>query len=71
MFGVQLSSLVSKDRKVPVVVERLITVIELHGLYVEGLYRRAGAQAKVKILKQLIDSGKEGNMSHDSYLRYY
>ncbi|XP_071169203.1 unconventional myosin-IXb-like isoform X27 [Mytilus edulis] len=66
VFGVQLSSLVSKDRKVPVVVERLITVIELHGLYVEGLYRRAGAQAKVKILKQLIDSGKEDLVAIDT-----
>ncbi|XP_052098600.1 unconventional myosin-IXa-like isoform X7 [Mytilus californianus] len=66
VFGVQLSSLVSKDRKVPVVVERLITVIELHGLYVEGLYRRAGAQAKVKVLKQLIDSGKEDLVAIDT-----
>ncbi|CAC5398987.1 MYO9 [Mytilus coruscus] len=65
VFGVQLSGLVSKDRKVPVVVERLITVIELHGLYVEGLYRRAGAQAKVKVLKQLIDSGKEDLVAID------
>ena len=60
VFGVPLSSLVSKDRKVPLIVERLIAIVELHGMYTEGLYRRAGAQAKVKLLKQLMDSGKEG-----------
>jgi hypothetical protein len=57
---VPLSSLVSKDRKVPLIVERLIAIVELHGMYTEGLYRRAGAQSKVKLLKQLMDSGKEG-----------
>lgn len=63
VFGVPLSSLVSKDRKVPLIVERLIAIVELHGMYTEGLYRRAGAQAKVKLLKQLMDSGKEGTFN--------
>lgn len=60
VYGVPLASLVSDERKIPVIVERLIVAIETHGMYTIGVYRKSGANAKVKQLKQNIDSGKEG-----------
>ncbi|XP_056022889.1 unconventional myosin-IXa-like isoform X5 [Ostrea edulis] len=59
VYGVPLASLVSDERKIPVIVERLIVAIETHGMYTIGVYRKSGANAKVKQLKQNIDSGKE------------
>ncbi|XP_078314826.1 unconventional myosin-IXb-like isoform X4 [Crassostrea virginica] len=59
VYGVPLASLVSDEHKIPVIVERLIVAIETHGMYTVGIYRKAGAIAKVKQLKQNIDSGKE------------
>lgn len=31
-----------ENGKVPLVVERLITTIEMYGLYTEGIYRKSG-----------------------------
>eukprot|EP00105_Crassostrea_gigas_P035727 XP_019919875.1 PREDICTED: unconventional myosin-IXa isoform X5 [Crassostrea gigas] len=59
VYGVPLASLVSDDHKIPVIVERLIVAIETHGMFTVGVYRKSGATAKVKQLKQNIDSGKE------------
>lgn len=42
VFGVRLDKLATVNGKVPLVVERLITTIEMHGLYSEGLYRKSG-----------------------------
>lgn len=55
-----MASLVSDEHKIPVIVERLIVAIETHGMFTVGVYRKSGATAKVKQLKQNIDSGKEG-----------
>lgn len=56
VFGAPLTSLVTDDCRVPLVVEQLITKIELKGLYTEGLYRKSGASSKINELKQLFDS---------------
>lgn len=37
--------------KIPVKIEQLITKIEMHGLYTEGLYRKSGVNSKIKELK--------------------
>ena len=47
VFSVPLEALVHRGEKIPSVVDRLITSIELYGLYTEGLYRKSGAQTKV------------------------
>lgn len=60
VFGAPLASLVTEKEKIPSVVGKLIDAIETHGLYTVGVYRKAGANAKMKLLKQNIDSGKEG-----------
>lgn len=44
IFGVPLHQLALGDGKVPVVVDCLITTIEIHGLYTEGIYRKSGVR---------------------------
>uniref|UniRef100_A0A8C1SX16 Myosin IXAb n=1 Tax=Cyprinus carpio TaxID=7962 RepID=A0A8C1SX16_CYPCA len=56
-FGVELSRLTSDERAVPLVVEKLINYIEMHGLYTEGIYRKSGSTNKSKELKQGLDTG--------------
>lgn len=57
-FGVELSRLTSDERAVPLVVEKLINYIEMHGLYTEGIYRKSGSTNKIKELKQGLDTGE-------------
>lgn len=59
-FGVELSQLTTDDRAVPLVVEKLINYIEIHGLYTEGIYRKSGSTNKIKELKMGLDTGEWG-----------
>ncbi|XP_035992065.1 LOW QUALITY PROTEIN: unconventional myosin-IXAa [Fundulus heteroclitus] len=65
-FGVEVSRLTSDERTVPLVVEKLINYIEMHGLYTEGIYRKSGSTNKVKELKLALDTDVE-NMNLDDY----
>ena len=56
-FGVEVSRLTNEERTVPLVVEKLINYIEMHGLYTEGIYRKSGSTNKIKELKQGLDTG--------------
>lgn len=42
VFGVPLQQLTSADEKIPLIVDRLITTIEMYFLYTEGIYRKSG-----------------------------
>uniref|UniRef100_A0AAY4E4Z7 Unconventional myosin-IXa-like n=1 Tax=Denticeps clupeoides TaxID=299321 RepID=A0AAY4E4Z7_9TELE len=65
-FGVELSRLTSEDRAVPLVVEKLINYIEMHGLYTEGIYRKSGSTNKIKELKMGLDADAN-SMNLDDY----
>lgn len=65
-FGVEVSRLTSDERAVPMVVEKLINYIEMHGLYTEGIYRKSGSTNKIKELKQGLDTDVE-SMNLDDY----
>ncbi|KAM6980529.1 unconventional myosin-IXAa-like [Aplochiton taeniatus] len=65
-FGVEVSRLTNDDRTVPLVVEKLINYIEMHGLYTEGIYRKSGSTNKIKELKQGLDTDVD-NMNLDDY----
>ena len=74
VFGAHLSSLVSEECRIPVIVEQLITTIELKGLYTEGLYRKSGTTSKITELKQRLEGCLRGaqtseplNIDLDSY----
>lgn len=47
VFGVPLPDLPTGETNIPIVVDRLITTIEMTGLYTEGLYRKSGLSSKV------------------------
>uniref|UniRef100_A0A673D124 Myosin IXAa n=1 Tax=Sphaeramia orbicularis TaxID=375764 RepID=A0A673D124_9TELE len=65
-FGVEVSRLTSDERTVPLVVEKLINYIEMHGLYTEGIYRKSGSTNKIKELKQGLDTDVN-SMNLDDY----
>uniref|UniRef100_A0A3P8VL15 Myosin IXA n=1 Tax=Cynoglossus semilaevis TaxID=244447 RepID=A0A3P8VL15_CYNSE len=65
-FGVEVSRLTNDEKTVPLVVEKLINYIEMHGLYTEGIYRKSGSTNKIKELKQGLDTDVE-NMNLDDY----
>ncbi|NXN08562.1 MYO9B protein, partial [Indicator maculatus] len=55
-FGVCVSSLTSERNSVPVVMEKLMEYVEMHGLYTEGIYRKSGSANRMKELKQLLQA---------------
>ncbi|KAM6943166.1 unconventional myosin-IXAa [Xenentodon cancila] len=65
-FGVDVSRLTNDERTVPLVVEKLINYIEMHGLYTEGIYRKSGSANKIKELKLGLDTDVE-SMNLDDY----
>ncbi|XP_061133421.1 unconventional myosin-IXAa isoform X2 [Syngnathus typhle] len=65
-FGVEVSRLITDERTVPLVVEKLINYIEMHGLYTEGIYRKSGSTNKIRELKQGLDTDVE-SMNLDDY----
>lgn len=52
--------------KIPVKIEQLMTKIEMHGLYTEGLYRKSGVNSKIKELKQKMSDSK-GEIDYELY----
>ncbi|XP_013418061.1 LOW QUALITY PROTEIN: unconventional myosin-IXa-like [Lingula anatina] len=66
IFGVQLCHLLQRGVKVPPVIERLITAIEMKGLYTEGVYRKSGAAVKTKQLVKAINADPDG-IDFDNY----
>ncbi|XP_012232804.1 unconventional myosin-IXb-like isoform X2 [Linepithema humile] len=67
VFGVPLYKLDCGDGKVPLVVDRLITTIEMHGLYTEGIYRKSGVSSKVRELKVKMDEGDLERVDFENY----
>ncbi|KAM7424521.1 hypothetical protein PAMA_000728 [Pampus argenteus] len=65
-FGVEVSRLTNDERTVPLVVEKLINYIEMHGLYTEGIYRKSGSTNKIKELKLGLDTDVD-SMNLDDY----
>lgn len=53
-FGVCVSALTSERNSVPVVLEKLLEYVEMHGLYTEGIYRKSGSANRMKELKQML-----------------
>ena len=58
VFGVHLQYLVDEGCKIPVFIERLISAIELDGLYTVGLYRKAGAAGRIRQLVNELNTGE-------------
>ncbi|XP_077174229.1 unconventional myosin-IXa isoform X3 [Paroedura picta] len=65
-FGVELSRLITEERTVPLVFEKLSSYIEMHALYIEGIYRKSGSANKIKELRQGLDTDLE-SVNLDDY----
>lgn len=57
-FGVCVDSLTSDKASVPIVLEKLLEHVEMHGLYTEGLYRKSGAANRTRELRQALQTGR-------------
>uniref|UniRef100_A0A452E9G8 Myosin IXB n=1 Tax=Capra hircus TaxID=9925 RepID=A0A452E9G8_CAPHI len=55
-FGVCVDSLTSDKVSVPIVLEKLLEHVEMHGLYTEGLYRKSGAANRTRELRQALQT---------------
>jgi len=66
VFGAPLERLVTKDERLPAVLEQLMTAIEMKGLYVEGLYRKSATQSKINELKQRLEEDRN-NVDLNNY----
>ncbi|PSN45275.1 hypothetical protein C0J52_10353 [Blattella germanica] len=64
---IPLHLLACGDGKVPIVVDRLITTIEMYGLYTEGIYRKSGVSSKVKELKARMEEGNIEAVNFENY----
>lgn len=51
--------------KIPTKIDQLITKIEMHGLYAEGLYRKSGVSSKIKELQRKMN--EIGETDYESY----
>lgn len=67
VFGVPLGSLLTGECKIPVVLDRLITTIEMHGLYTEGIYRKSGVNSKVRELKTKMEESNQDEVNFEDY----
>lgn len=68
LFKVPLTQLFASDcggAKIPTRIDQLITKIEMHGLYAEGLYRKSGVSSKIKELQRKMN--ELGEIDYDSY----
>lgn len=54
-FGVQVCALTDENQTLPVVLEKLLEYVEMHGLFTEGIYRKSGAANKMKELRQQLE----------------
>lgn len=67
VFGIPLASLLTGECKIPVVLDRLITTIEMHGLYTEGIYRKSGVNSKVRELKTRMEESDQDEVNFEDY----
>ncbi|XP_055697604.1 unconventional myosin-IXa-like isoform X2 [Phlebotomus papatasi] len=70
LFGCSLTSLCAAEGgvKIPVQIEQLITKIEMHGLYAEGIYRKSGVNSKIKELKmRMSENAQSVEVDYESY----
>jgi len=56
VFGAELAALVDDEHAVPLVLEKLLISVEVHGLFCEGLYRKSGALAQAKQVRRAVEA---------------
>lgn len=66
-----VDSLTSDKASVPIVLEKLLEHVEMHGLYTEGLYRKSGAANRTRELRQALQTGGCQGVSFAGVLRHH
>jgi myosin-9 len=56
VFGAELTMLIDEETVIPTVIEKLLMIIELRALYIEGVYRKSGSVAQVRQLRKIIET---------------
>jgi hypothetical protein len=68
MFGNDLTSQVTAEQgSVPLVVEACITAVEDRGMDYEGIYRKSGGAAQMRLIQQAFDRGDVNLADEDTY----
>lgn len=70
LFGISLTTLCLMEGgvKIPTKIEQLITKIEMHGLYTEGIYRKSGVASRIKELKiKMSETPSSAELNYESY----
>lgn len=70
LFKIPLTQLCASEgsgTKIPPRIDQLITKIEMHGLYAEGLYRKSGVSSKIKELMRKMDEPGSADIDYESY----
>ncbi|KAK0423351.1 hypothetical protein QR680_008098 [Steinernema hermaphroditum] len=60
-FGSSLAEIIDEKTEVPIVLQKLLTAIELRCLFVEGIYRKSGAVTTVKTVRKQIEEAEDFN----------
>ncbi|XP_042300462.1 unconventional myosin-IXb-like, partial [Sceloporus undulatus] len=55
-FGVSVNALTNEKNSVPIVMEKLLEHVEMHGLYTEGIYRKSGSANRMRELKHSLQA---------------
>lgn len=70
LFKVPLTQLCASEgsgTKIPIRIDQLITKIEMHGLYAEGIYRKSGVSSKIKELQRKMNEPGSAEIDYESY----
>lgn len=70
LFRVPLTQLCASEgsgTKIPTRIDQLITKIEMHGLYAEGIYRKSGVSSKIKELQRKMNEPGSSEIDYESY----
>ena len=63
----QLCASEGSGMKIPMRIDQLITKIEMHGLYSEGIYRKSGVSSKIKELQKKMNEPGSAEIDYESY----
>uniref|UniRef100_A0A0N5AB03 Rho-GAP domain-containing protein n=1 Tax=Syphacia muris TaxID=451379 RepID=A0A0N5AB03_9BILA len=58
-FGADLTTLVSEEQSIPVIINKMFMIIELKALFVEGIYRKSGSVAQVRSARRAIETASK------------
>lgn len=66
-FGADLNVLIDDDHPVPIVLNKLMTTIEVRALFVEGIYRKSGALPTVRNVRKIIETEESKFLSLNEF----